>query len=105
MVSGSLDLAGMVSPARIRRLRALARLLLAGAGGYALAAAGAMALARGLPGSRVEAAIWGALAAVLLMPAAAIWAYAAPRLWQAAAGIVGVIAVLAVIAVLLGQPA
>jgi hypothetical protein len=85
-------------------VRATARLLLASAGGYALAVALAYALARGLPTSRAEASVIASLAAILAMPAAAIWAYAMPRFWQAAAGILGLAAVFAAIAFLIGQP-
>lgn len=85
-------------------VRATARLLLASAGGYALAVALAYALARGLPTSRAEATVIASLASILAMPAAAIWAYALPRLWQAAAGILGLAAFFAAIAFLMGQP-
>lgn len=61
-------------------------------------------MARGLPAPRIEAATWGALAAIVLMPAAVVWAYATPRLWQAAAGVLGGVAVLAAIAALMGPP-
>ncbi|MDO9368672.1 MAG: iron transporter [Sphingopyxis sp.] len=85
-------------------VRATARLLLASAGGYALAVALAYALARGLPTSRAEATVIASLVSIFAMPAAAIWAYAVPRLWQAGAGILGLTAVLAGIAFLIGQP-
>ena len=85
-------------------VRAIARLLLASVGGYALAVALAYALARGLPASRAEATVIASLAAIFAMPAAAIWAYAMPRLWQAGTGILGLTAVLAGIAFLIGQP-
>lgn len=84
--------------------RATVRLLLASVGGYALAAAVAAVLARGLPMPRAEAAVAASLAALLAMPAAAIWAYAVPRLWNVAAGILGVTAVCGGIALLIGQP-
>ena len=84
--------------------RALLRLLLASVGGYALATAAAFALARALPMSRAEAAVAAALAAVLVMPAAAVWAYGVPRLRHAAAGILGATAICAALALLIGQP-
>ena len=84
--------------------RALLRLLLASVGGYALATAAAFALARALPMSRAEAAVAAALVAVLVMPAAAVWAYGVPRLRHAAAGIVGATAICAALALLIGQP-
>lgn len=84
---------------------ALGRLLLASVGGYGLAVALAYALARGLPVARSEAAVAASLAAILAMPAAAIWTYATPRLWQASCGILGLTAGLAAVAWLIGQPA
>lgn len=85
-------------------LRITARLLVASVGGYALAVALAFVLARGLPMPRAEATVTASLAAILAMPAAAIWAYAVPRLWQAAAGIAGLAALFGGIAALIGQP-
>lgn len=97
----------LTSPRSLRRsvpvARALLRLLLASVGGYALATAAAFALARALPMSRAEAAVAAALAAVLVMPAAAVWAYAVP-LRHAAAGILGATAICAALALLIGQP-
>lgn len=85
-------------------VRATVRLLLASAGGYALAVALAFLLARALPMSRAEATITASLVAILAMPAAAIWAYGVPRLWHAAAGILGLVALCGAIAALVGQP-
>ncbi|HEY0596514.1 iron transporter [Sphingopyxis sp.] len=84
--------------------RAIARLLLASAGGYAFAVAVAYVVARGLPMERAEATVVASLAAILAMPAAAIWAYGVPRLWHAAAGILGATAICAAIAWSIGQP-
>jgi hypothetical protein len=87
-----------------RRVGLVARILCLSVGGYGLAAASAFALARGLPASRAEAATAASLVAVLVMPAAAVWAFAAPRAWLAVAGIFGLAGMLALIAWLLGQP-
>lgn len=92
-------------PRALPVVRAIARLLLASAGGYGLAVALAYALARGLPMARSEATVTASLAAILAMPVAAVWAYGTPRLWQAAGGIAGLTAVLAAIAWTIGQPA
>ena len=89
----------------LRRRAAIAtRIFCLSVGGYGLAAATAYALARGLPASRAEAATAASLVAVLVMPAAAVWACAAPRAWLAAASIFGLAGVLALVAWLLGQP-
>ncbi len=85
-------------------VRAIARLLLASVGGYIFAVALAYALARGLPMERAEATVAASLAAILAMPAAAVWGYGTPRLWHAAAGILGLTAVCAAIAWSIGQP-
>lgn len=85
-------------------VRATTRLLLASAGGYALAVALAFALARILPMPRAEATTAASLAAILAMPAAAIWAYGVPQLWRAAAGLLGLAALCAAAALLIGQP-
>ena len=91
---------------RARRWTALwVRILSASIGGYALAVACSFALARALPMTRAEASIAASLAAVLTMPAAAIWAFAARRARDAFAGIAGATLILAALAWLIGQPA
>jgi hypothetical protein len=86
-------------------VRAIARLLLASVGGYIFAVALAYAVARALPMERAESTVVASLAAILAMPAAAIWVYGVPRLRHAAAGILGAIAICATIAWSIGQPA
>ncbi len=93
------------SPATRARLAIATRIFSASLGGYLLASAAAFALARGLPLSRAEATTAASLAAILVMPAAAIWAFAAQRAWRAIADIVGLAALLGCIAWLLGRPA
>lgn len=91
---------------RARRWTALwVRILSASLGGYALAVACSFALARTLPMTRAEASIAASLAAVLTMPAAAVWAFAAQRARDAFAGIAGATLILAALAWLIGQPA
>lgn len=51
--------------------------------GYAVASLWSMALARILPGDRVQATIAAALIALVLCAAAAMWAYAARSGWRA----------------------
>jgi len=82
-----------------------ARIASASIGGYALAVATAFAVARGLPISRVEAMTTASLLAILAMPAAAIWSFAAPGPRSATAGVFGLTTLFALAAWLLGQPA
>lgn len=51
--------------------------------GYAVGSVWAMALARMLPGDRVEATVWAALLSFALCAAAAMWAFAARSGWHA----------------------
>lgn len=62
---------------------ALARLLTALAGGYLLAAAGAILLARLYPAAREEAVLAGNLLAFLVFAGVVLWAYAARSAWRA----------------------
>jgi hypothetical protein len=86
------------------RLGAASRVLAGTVGSYALAAVAAAALARLLPGERIEAVIAATLASLLLIPAATLWAFAAPGPRQAWAGLAGVAAALALCAWLAGRP-
>jgi len=88
---------------RWRRIVALgARIAAASIGGYGLAAASAVFLARALPMSRVEAATAATLIAFLAMPAAAVWAFATSTAWRALGGIVLMTLLLGATAWLLG---
>ena len=92
--------------ARVRRGAAFAtRLAAASLGGYLLAVALAFFLARALPLERAEATTAAALAAILVMPAVAIWAFADARAWRVFFGVAGMTALLALLARLLGAPA
>jgi len=51
-------------------------------GGYAAAAGLASLLARLLPIDRVEATLWGMLAAFVFYAALGLWAFHEPRLWR-----------------------
>lgn len=78
------------------------RLLAATAGAYGLAALVAIACARGLPLDRIEAVSIGTLAALVVMPLAAMacfWARSAGRAW---AGIVLAGALLGAVALATG---
>jgi len=55
--------------------------------GYGLAAAWQVALARWLPLDRIDATITATMLAFAIYTGAAIWAFAAPTLRQAAAGL------------------
>jgi len=88
-----------------RRLGLAIRIVSASVGGYLLAVATAFAVARIFPASRVEAATTASLVAILMMPLAAIWAFAARRAWMAFAGIAGLTLILALLAWLSGRPA
>lgn len=91
---------------RARRVLAIAtRVLTASFGGYALAVAGAFLLARGLPMSRAEATTAASMLAVLIMPAAAIWAVAASSAPRALGGLVAAIVSIGGIAWILGPHA
>ena len=76
--------------------------------GYATASLWAMALARILPGDRIEATVAATLVALALCAVAAMWAFAARSGWRAlwtlaaAAGIAGVITGLSIAAT--GRP-
>lgn len=97
---------GTTREAQLRRWAGVStRILSASIGGYALAVACSFALARALPMTRAEASVAAALGAVLTMPAAAVWAFAAQRARDAFAGIVGAALVLAAVAWLIGRPA
>jgi sorbitol-specific phosphotransferase system component IIC len=87
------------------RLAIASRVTAAILGGYALAAAMAMALARALPMTREEATTAATILGVLSLPAAAIWAFAARSAWQAWAGIAAATAVAGLSAWLLGASA
>lgn len=61
----------------------LLRILAAVPLGYAVGSLWAMALARVLPGPRLEATIIGQLLAFAICAGAAMWAFAAPSGWRA----------------------
>ncbi|MBB5709478.1 hypothetical protein [Sphingomonas xinjiangensis] len=61
----------------------LLRILAAVPIGYAVGSLWAMALARLLPGARLEATITAQLAAFVICAAAAMWAFAARSGWRA----------------------
>ena len=66
------------------RTAVAARALAAIGGGYGLAALTAATLALYLPGPRVDGAVTGTLAGLLVYPCAVMWAFAAPsapRAW------------------------
>ena len=68
------------------RLDVAARALAAIGGGYAMAALAAATLALDLPGARVDSALAGTLAGLLVYPCTALWAFAARsavRAWLA----------------------
>jgi len=81
------------------------RTLAATIGAYALASALAMALARTLPLSRAEATCLAAMVAVLAMPAAVIWAFAARTVTRAWGVMLPIIALGFLAAWLMGSPA
>lgn len=87
------------------RLGLAIRIVSASIGGYLLAVAMAFAVARMLPASRVEAVTTASLVAILMMPLAAIWAFAARRAWMAFVGIAGLTLILALLAWVSGPPA
>ena len=64
-------------------VRALAAIL----GGYALSAAWAAALALALPTVRVEAALTGTMAALVIYPCAAMWCFGARSALRAIGGL------------------
>ncbi|QUT06693.1 DUF3649 domain-containing protein [Sphingobium phenoxybenzoativorans] len=95
-----------LSPYALRyRLSVASRVVAAALGGYALAAAISMALARALPMSRAEAVTTATILGVLAMPAAVIWVFAARAAWLAWAGVIAVTMCAAAVAWLLGVPA
>lgn len=59
------------------------RILAAVPGGYALAASGSMAIARLLPGDRLETTVAATVLAFALCAATVMWAYAARSGWRA----------------------
>lgn len=75
------------------RLAVAARVVLAGAGGYAVAALASGWLALVLPGARAEAVSAAMLVSFAIMAAAAVWVFAARTLARAALGL-GVVAAL-----------
>ena len=81
------------------------RLFFASVGGYLLAVAAVFAFARGLPLSRAEAMTTASLLSILVMPAAAIWAFAAAHARTVLWSVAGLTGLLALVAWLLGQPA
>lgn len=84
------------------RLAVTARILSASVGAYLLAAAAAFLLARLLPMDRAESATAATLVALLVMPAAAVWAFSPIALRWAAGGIWGAAALMSAIAFLHG---
>lgn len=76
----------------------LLRILAAVPIGYAVGSLWAMALARILPGARLEATIIAQLAAFALCAAAAMWAFAARSGWRAVWTLVALGALAGVIA-------
>ena len=78
------------------RLAVAARVILAGAGGYAVAALASGWLALVLPGARAEAVSASLLASYAIMAAAVVWVFAARTLARAALGLSFVAALLTV---------
>lgn len=76
-----------------------ARAVAAVAGGYALAAAVAIA-ATALPGPRAEAAMIGIMLGFVAYTLAMVWAFAARSAWRAWAGLLVPAALLAAIGIL-----
>lgn len=87
------------------RANVAARVVAGTLGAYAVAALFAAALARLLPMPRAEAVIPATLLALLLGPAATIWAFLARGPWRAWAGIALLAAAFAATAWLAGAPA
>ncbi|WP_462379251.1 DUF3649 domain-containing protein [Pseudomonas sp. Marseille-QA0892] len=66
----------------------LARAMAASVGGYGLAAAFAVFMARALPLDRAEAVLAGAIPSFLVYCAAVIWVFAARTAWRAWIGVI-----------------
>lgn len=84
------------------RIAVTARILSGSVGAYLLASAAAFLLARLLPMDRSESATTATLVALLVMPAAAIWAFSPVALRWSAGGTWGTAALFAAIAFLHG---
>ncbi|MFC7555897.1 DUF3649 domain-containing protein [Pseudoroseomonas wenyumeiae] len=81
--------------AEARRRAGIAMRLLAGAGGgYAVAALFTMALSIGLPMPRAEAVLTATMASFAVYAAAIVWAFAAPGVLRAWAGMAATAALL-----------
>ncbi|WP_342104348.1 iron transporter [Methylobacterium sp. SI9] len=72
---------------RAYRLAVAGRVLMAGIGGYAVAALASALLALILPGARAEAVSAALVASFAIMAAAVVWVFAAPTLGRAALGL------------------
>ncbi|MCJ2090728.1 iron transporter [Methylobacterium sp. E-005] len=72
---------------RAYRLAVTARVLLAGVGGYLIAALASALLALMLPGGRAEAVSAALIASFAIMAAAVIWVFAAGTVGRAALGL------------------
>ena len=77
-----------------RRAGIAMRLLAGAGGGYALAALFTMVLAIGLPMPRAEAVLTATMASFAVYAAAIVWAFAAPGVLRAWAGMAAVAALL-----------
>ena len=73
--------------ARAYRLALAARVLLAGVGGYGIAALASAVLALVLPGTRAEAVSAALIASFAIMAAAVIWVFGAGTVGRAALGL------------------
>lgn len=87
------------------RANVAARAVAGSLSAYAVAALLAAALARTLPGSRVEAVVPATLLAYLVAPVVTCWAFLARSAWRAWAGVLGAAALFGAIAWLAGPPA
>ncbi|PWC27524.1 DUF3649 domain-containing protein [Teichococcus aestuarii] len=88
--------------AALRRAMGIALRVLAGAGGgYAVAALFTAALSLGLPMPRAEAVLTATMASFAVYAAAIVWAFAAPGVLRAWAGLAAVAAALALVLFLL----
>lgn len=83
----------------------LARAMAASVGGYGLAAAFAVFMARVLPLDKAEAVLAGAVPSFLVYCAAVIWVFAARSAWRAWIGILIPTGLLTVVAYAIGQGA
>ena len=89
---------GMIRRGRGHRAAIALRALAGSAGAYLVAATFAAALARILPFPRADAMMIATLAALLVIPGIAVWAFLARRPAMACAGVIGMSVAFAAIA-------